>query len=640
VAPEQDPHRPAICTLVRIADGAVEASADWGEVASLLGVTEGLRLQVGRARMEVEPAAGTPVRASAAAVEGLRALGPWITVTPGSALAAWDDSLPTQVASPARGALLDAALDVWSRPGFETFMSLPRLRFAPFAHQLAAAGAVLRRMRGRALLADEVGLGKTIEAGLVATELYLRRLARRILILVPAGLVGQWAEELDRKFALPCLVQGSAAWQREQEPWEAPIVLASLAAARRSPHREAATASPWDLVIADEAHRLKNPRSASSLLVNGLQTRYLLLLTATPVENRLDDLFHLVNLVRPGHLGTPAEFRRTYGPGGAAEAVRNLPTLQQRMRGVMVRHRRSEVAVMLPRRLAETLRVTPTPEEARLYARISEHVRQAATGASPAQTLALRSLQRLAGSSPRALAAGLAHAGLGHLLPPSGTAPRTAKTDALLQLLRRHLAQGERVVVFTGFRETLAMLEAALREAGIDAASYHGGLGRREKDAVIAAFSGDLPVLLTTEAAGEGRNLQFCHVMINFDLPWNPMQIEQRLGRIHRIGQEHDVLLHNLVARGTVEDRILAVLEAKINLFELVVGELDMILGRIEDDFDFEAAVFAHYVQSSDEADFTARLETLGQQLTGARTEYLAARGRGDALVPQGEAAE
>jgi hypothetical protein len=123
--------------------------------------------------------------------------------------------------------------------------------------------------------------------------------------------------------------------------------------------------------------------------------------------------------------------------------------------------------------------------------------------------------------------------------------------------------------------------------------------------------------------------------MVNFDLPWNPMQIEQRLGRIHRIGQEHDVLLRNLVARGTVEERILRVLEAKINLFELVVGELDMILGRIGEDLDFEALVFEEHVASHDDAELAARLEGVGSRLAEARAAYLDSRGRTDALVDE-----
>src|SRR6266545_830164 len=182
----------------------------------------------------------------------------------------------------ATSGLVDQALGVWARPGFETFVSLPRLRFEPFGYQLQAARSVLRAMRGRAILADEVGLGKTIEAALVASELRLRGLAARTLILVPVGLVQQWQEELDRKFGLPsALVQGGG-FPDVGGSVEQPLVIASLAAARRPPLRDAATGTAWDLVIVDEAHRLKNPHSASARLVRALRTRYLLLLTATP----------------------------------------------------------------------------------------------------------------------------------------------------------------------------------------------------------------------------------------------------------------------------------------------------------------------------------------------------------------------
>jgi SNF2 family DNA or RNA helicase len=187
--------------------------------------------------------------------------------------------------------------------------------------------------------------------------------------------------------------------------------------------------------------------------------------------------------------------------------------------------------------------------------------------------------------------------------------------------------------VFTAYRRTLQALAALVTDHGFDAAVYHGSLTRADKDAAVGRFADATPVLLSTEAAGEGRNLQFCHVMVNFDLPWNPMQIEQRLGRIHRIGQQHDVQLTNLVSRGTLEERLLEVLQAKINLFELVVGELDMILGRVADDLDFETLVFQHYIASRDDAEFGTRLEGVGDELARARVGYLANRERIDELV-------
>ena len=533
-----------------------------------------------------------------------------------------------------RSALVDQALAVWARPGFEVFICQPRLRFEPFPYQLEAAARVLRHMQGRAILADEVGLGKTIEAGIVLSELRLRGLAGRVLVLTPAGLVGQWCEELERKFALPCVI-ADRRFEAPSSEGNQPIVVASLAAARRERLLAELTAPAWDLVIADEAHRLKNARSASARLARSLRTRYMLLLTATPIENRLSDLFQLVSLVRPGLLGAAAEFRARHGRGDRAE-VRNVASLQLALRELMVRHRRSEIAVMLPRRLAETIRVTPSDEEAALYRTISWRVRDQARDATASRILALRSIQQLAGSSPWGCADSLAKLGWQDLAGRAASVSSTAKAMALVELLAHHRARGEKVVVFTAFRRTLQALAATLTDHGFDATVYHGSLTRQEKDAAIRRFADATPILLSTEAAGEGRNLQFCHVMVNFDLPWNPMQIEQRLGRIHRIGQEHDVVLTNLVSRGTVEERLLEVLQAKINLFELVVGELDMILGRVADDLDFETLVFQQYVASRDDAEFAARLDGIGDELARARLGYLATRERIDELVAGG----
>ncbi len=524
--------------------------------------------------------------------------------------------------------LVDEAVTLWSRPGFDTLASVPQLRFTPFPHQLQAAQSALRRMRGRAILADEVGLGKTIEAGLVLSELRLRGLADRTLVIVPAGLVEQWQEELDRKFALPTTVAAGGSWVSSPDR---PVVVASLAAARRDPLKAALTQQPWDLVVVDEAHRVKNPRSASGRLARALRARYLLLLTATPVENRLEELFELISLVSPGLLGTPAEFRARHG--GGEGLPRDIAGLQARTREVMVRHRRSEVAVQLPQRLAETVRVTADEPEQTLYDDIVVRVRAEGRGAAPSRRLALRAVAQLAGSSPAAVAPTLARLGWQDLAQRAAAIASTQKCRVLLTLLRRHLEQGEKVVVFTAYRQTLALLDAALAQAGVPTAVYHGALSRADKERAVAAFRDDVPVLLTTEAAGEGRNLQFCHVMVNVDLPWNPMRIEQRLGRLHRIGQESDVVLTNLVGRGTIEEHILTVLESKINLFELVVGELDMILGRVSDDFDFESAVFSSYVDADDDDDFDRRVGALGDDLVRAREGYLAGRERLDRLV-------
>ena len=545
-------------------------------------------------------------------------------------------------------ALVDQAVRVWSRPGFDTFLSLESLRFIPFDYQLQAARSALRRMRGRAILADEVGLGKTIEAGLILAELRLRGLADRTLVITPAGLVTQWQEELERKFGVPTALSGrelagrelagrEAAGQAQEASGDRPVVVASLAAARRDPLKSALTRDAWDLIVVDEAHRVRAPRSASGKLIRELRSRHLLLLTATPVENRLQDLYEMVSLVAPGLLGTAAQFRAAHGAGSAAPAAepRNVATLRKRTAEVMIRHRRSEVSVLLPPRLAETLRVEPSGAEREWYADLTARVRAEGRTTAPARRLTLRSVAKLAGSSPAAAAPTLFKIGWDDLAARAGSLAAPAKTAVLLGQLARHAASGDKVLVFTAFRQTLDQMAVQVAAAGLAAVTYHGSLSRADKERTIAAFREQAPVMLSTESAGEGRNLQFCHVMVNMDLPWNPMQIEQRLGRLHRVGQEHDVLLTNLVASGTIEEQVLRVLEAKINLFELVVGELDMILGRVDDDFDFEAAVFDAFVVSGDDAEFGERMAAIGDDLARARTDYLASRAAIDNLVSE-----
>ena len=340
--------------------------------------------------------------------------------------------------------LVDEAVTVWNRPGFDTFLSEASLRFSPFDYQLQAARSALRRMRGRAILADEVGLGKTIEAGLILAELRLRGLADRALVIAPAGLVTQWQEELERKFGMPTVRVGRERDVPGQEPVavsaDRPVAVASLAAARRDPLKSALTRDQWDLIIVDEAHRVRTPRSASGKLIRELRSRHLLLLTATPVENRLQDLYEMVSLVAPGLLGTAAQFRAAHGAGSAApdHEPRNVPALRKRTAEVMIRHRRSEVSVLLPQRLAETLRVEPSGPEREWYSDLTARVRAEAGTATPSRRLALRSVAKLAGSSPAAAAPTLAKVGWDDLAARAGALAAPAKVAVLLDQLRRY----------------------------------------------------------------------------------------------------------------------------------------------------------------------------------------------------------
>lgn len=179
-----------------------------------------------------------------------------------------------------------------------------------------------------------------------------------------------------------------------------------------------------------------------------------------------------------------------------------------------------------------------------------------------------------------------------------------------------------KVVIFTQFRATQELLAQQMRLWGIDFALYHGGLTPAQKDQAIRAFSEKTDVLLSTEAAGEGRNLQFCRVLVNFDLPWNPQRIEQRVGRIHRIGQTLPVDIFNLAAQGTLEEYVLDILDRKLNMFELVIGEMDLILGQLSDERDFEEIVLEIWRQAQSTADLSVKMGELGDALVKARTAY------------------
>src|SRR5881392_2236763 len=218
----------------------------------------------------------------------------------------------------------------------DLLLAWPTLRgVVRYPHQERTCLRVLREMRGRAILADEVGLGKTIEAGLLLKEYAIRGLVRRALILTPASLTGQWREELESKFDLPFAVL------RSLGDWEdRPYLIASIDLAKRGPHRSAAQSRPWDLVIVDEAHRLKNRLSVNWRFVAGLSQKYMLLLTATPVQNDMEELFNLVSLLKPGALRTYEGFIDRYVGSRDRRVPANVSELRDRLRDVMIRHRR------------------------------------------------------------------------------------------------------------------------------------------------------------------------------------------------------------------------------------------------------------------------------------------------------------
>ena len=538
--------------------------------------------------------------------------------------------------------------------GFDNLISLPLLHEVELLpHQLKTALTVLRRFRGRALLCDEVGLGKTIEAGLILLELLMRKLARRVLILTPSSLVEQWRGEMTRKFGLDFITyddpsfkeRGSAAWSSFDR------ILASYHTAKREPHRSAITEQEWDIVIIDEAHHVRNRNTLLWKFASALHKKYILLLTATPIQNNLDELYNLVTLLQPGLLSTAKRFQQQFVDRHDKLLPRNLDQLHTLLAEAMVRNRRSNVSVRLMRRFAQTLRVAPLPAEGALYADVTRLVKDhLAREDSPLSRMALITLQKELGSSTLAAVATLERiAATDGLLAGDAEALRaladrasapieSAKVARLLELLRDF---PDKIVIFTQFRHTQDFLHQVLTQSGESVAVFHGSLTRLAKEEAIRAFQGPARILLSTESGSEGRNLQFCHALCNFDLPWNPMRIEQRIGRLSRIGQTHDVSVFNLVSAGTFEAELLQLLEAKINLFELVIGEIEMILGNLDEEREFEDIVLDEWLASADEDQFRTRMDELGNRMIEAKQTYFKQREYDDRLfgerfVPEG----
>jgi SNF2 family DNA or RNA helicase len=485
-----------------------------------------------------------------------------------------------------------------------------------------------------------VGLGKTIEAGLVLSEYVLRGRVGRALVLVPASLVGQWREELESKFAIATRTTDDEALRRDPDRlWQGQgVVVASLATARSARHRDAVISLAWDLVIVDEAHGLKNHRTESYALVERLRTRFLLLLTATPVENRVEELYNLVTLVRPGHLGGRAEFvRRFAGPDGRPpEAARD--ELRVLLADVMVRNTRALSGVALPPRFARTLLVAPGPDEGVLYEGLASALRSLDTTGRVRPLLSL--LLQEAGSSPLAVRGTLAKLAAYDTLPDpvrvalvpavelAERATGSEKARALLGALSR--TDGP-AIVFTRFRGTLGFLADVLGRAGIPHERLDGDVPGGERAQAIERCRATGGVLLSTDVGSEGLNLQFCHRVVNFDVPWNPMRLEQRIGRLHRIGQEHPVEVLTLCLAGSIEERILAILDERINLFELVVGEIEMILGHLEDGREFPDLALEAFAQPDEDARARA-FERLGAALAAARQRHRAVQRFDEAL--------
>ncbi len=558
-------------------------------------------------------------------------------------------------------------------------------------HQLEAAVFAIDSLpRGGCMLADEVGLGKTIEAGMVLSQLVSEGKSR-ILVLAPATLRAQWQQELKEKFDLESAVVDGRTVRATGNCFDqsVPIVIASHPfAANRS---ELLAQITWDLVVIDEAHRLRNAHKPGNktgkALKAGLRNAPKLLLTATPLQNDLSELFGLISLLDEQILG-PEEAFRAHFPidpehGGLTEAASR--DIKQRLAPVVQRTLRRQVReyVRYTNRRSVVEDFTPLPEEQALYDDVSEYLRRNECAAiEPGKrTLLTMVYRKLLASSTYAIAptlrrlaeslekrfeyAKLAQSGSALLFEPEETKqyveeaeewsddptekPHTldamkrevwelqqfanraekirvnSKGEALKRAIDRVFTVArahqwpEKAVIFTESKRTLEYLDQLLSGHGFAGkiAKLTGDAGTPEaRRALVEDFRNRAQILLSTEAGAEGLNLQFCNLVVNYDLPWNPQRVEQRIGRCHRYGQARDVLVLNFLNRSNAADaRLYELLEKKLNLFDGVFGASDEILGALENGVDFERRILEIYQSCRMPEDINAAFDALRKDL-------------------------
>jgi SNF2 family DNA or RNA helicase len=511
-------------------------------------------------------------------------------------------------------------------PNFDQLLCLDQVTgVVLYDHQIQTAKRVLNELHGRAILADEVGLGKTIEAGIILKEYMIRGLVKRVLILVPASLVMQWTRELNQKFQIP------AHAQKKEYAWTTyDVLVASIDTVKRDPHQQIVLEQDWDLVIVDEAHKLKNNKTRNWQIVNQLRKKYLLLLTATPVQNDLKELYNLITLLKPGQLGNIDHFMDYYVE--EKRTPKNPKELKSVIQEVMIRNKRSEGNIQFTKRIVKSVPVELSNEERELYDAVSGFVKDEYSKRKEFKlnVLPLMILQREICSSPYAAAITLeamikdpdthpdARSYLQNVYSKIETIPSYTKVNKVIEML-----QGieDKVIIFTEYRATQDFLMYMLKKNGIQAVPFRGGFKRSKKDWMTELFQHKAKVLVATEAGGEGINLQFCNKIINFDLPWNPMRLEQRIGRVHRLGQMRDVEIYNLSTKDTIEEHIVNLLQEKIRMFEMVIGELDMIIGKLRMKTTFEKKLMEWIVSTNSNEEFAQQLDAFGDMFEHTKQE-------------------
>lgn len=491
-------------------------------------------------------------------------------------------------------------------------------------HQVDAAYRALFEMDGKALLADEVGLGKTIEVGMILKEMHFRQTDDSVLILTPAQLAKQWQGEMLEKFGLEFVCN----YDDEFAGFDAhDRIIASIDTAKSDRHRDVVLNREWDVLVLDEAHYVKNEETDRYDLIDRLNYKYAFFLTATPIQNELTDLYNIVTLLRPGLFGTRDVFHH-YFIDNEQETLVNREELQDRLNRIMIRNRRQDTDIDFTDRTIDTRTFEPSEAEWELYEAVSDYVK-GAYGKNQGQKLVLMLLQKEVVSSPAALRGTIEKRldeqdeltntdelhSIIDLIDEVKTVTKEERVLDIVEEARNHVEKG-RVIIFTQFRATQQEVLERLASEGYTVHAFHGGHSSQEKEQIVENFEEQGGVLVSTDAMSEGRNLQFCNIMVNYDLPWNPMRVEQRIGRIHRIGQKRDVYIFNMALKDTVEEYVLERLYHKIDLFQQTVGELSSILTRLEESGrTFEDEIFERLVNADSEVELENDFDSMAVDL-------------------------
>jgi superfamily II DNA or RNA helicase len=470
----------------------------------------------------------------------------------------------------------------------------------PYHHQVINLITFCRRLPVT-LLADDVGLGKTISAGLIASELIARARISKILIVCPKLLGPQWQDELKTKFDLPATIAAGKKLIRA-EPEGVGAVITTYASARL--HLDKIPEDRFQMLVLDEAHKLRNlygvdpPPQVALRFKKALEERrfrYVLMLTATPIQNRLWDLYSLVDLltVARGHenpFGTEGMFARKFIADKREEARHLKAEAREEFRkivyGYMSRVRRGDAKLYFSDRVIQLHRVDPTAAELELIHVIAKPIQKL-------NRLAQISILQALTSSPHALMAQLTNMARNRTVPQDLAAAvcsivagikisaKLKGLNTLIDGLARENPERWRMVVFTSRMETQTTIQAFLEERGLKVGIINGLSGQRNQD-TIARFWKNPPhyhVIVSTEAGSEGVNLQIANVLVNYDLPWNPMIVEQRIGRIQRLASEHaSVSILNVILRGTFEEYIVGRLMEKLQMASHAIGDIEALL--------------------------------------------------------------